>query len=97
MENAEIRIRNNVKENLNDAEIFIFGDRQNVNAKEAKTRINEALEDILNNDYGENKRMSLEYLDHTITGACDILKIISHSQAVELREPVVRELGKYNK
>jgi len=41
--------------------------------------------------------MSLEYLDHTITGACDILKIISHSQAVELREPVVRELGKYNK
>ncbi len=62
-----------------------------------RQRINETLEDILNNDYGENKRMSLEYLDHTITGACDILKIISHSQAVELREPVVRELGKYNK
>ncbi len=62
-----------------------------------RQRINEALEDILNNDYGENKRMSLEYLDHTITGACDILKIISRSQAVELREPVVRELGKYNK
>ncbi len=62
-----------------------------------RQRITETLEDILNNDYGENKRMSLEYLDHTITGACDILKIISHSQAVELREPVVRELGKYNK
>lgn len=62
-----------------------------------RQRITETLEDILNNDYGENKRMSLKYLDHTITGACDILKIISRSQAVELREPVVRELGKYNK
>ena len=62
VENAEIRIRNNVKENLNDAEIFIFGDRQNVNAKEAKTRINEALEILIRNIYTK-----FSYIEHNYT------------------------------
>lgn len=62
-----------------------------------RQRINEVLEDILKNDSWENKEKSLEYLDNTITGACDILQLISHAQAAELREPVERELEKKNK
>lgn len=52
---------------------------------------------FLENDYGENKEKSLEYVDMTITGACYILQLISHEQATELREPVVRELEKLNR
>lgn len=51
VEATEIRIKNNVKEQLNEAEIIIAGDRQNINSKEAKTRINEALEILINNIY----------------------------------------------
>ena len=51
IENAEIRIKENIKENLNAAEIIIAGDRQHINSKEAKSRINEALEILVNNIY----------------------------------------------
>ena len=51
IENAEIRVKENIKEELNEAEIIIAGDRQNINAREAKTRVNEALEILVNNIY----------------------------------------------
>ena len=51
VEAAEIRIKNNIKECLNTAEIIIAGDRQNINSKEAKTRINESIEILINNIY----------------------------------------------
>ena len=51
IENAEIRVKENIKEELNEAEIIIAGDRQNINAKEAKARVNEALEILINNIY----------------------------------------------
>ena len=50
-ERAEMRVKENIKENLNNAEIFIAGDIQNINSKEAKERINEALEILVNNNY----------------------------------------------
>ncbi len=51
IENAEIRVKENIKEELNQAEIIIAGDRQNINAREAKARVNEALEILINNIY----------------------------------------------
>lgn len=51
IENTEIRVKENIKEELNEAEIIIVGDRQNINAKEAKARVNEALEILINNIY----------------------------------------------
>ena len=51
IENAEIRVKENIKEELNEAEIIIAGDRQNINEKEAKSRVNEALEVLINNIY----------------------------------------------
>ncbi len=51
IENAEIRVKENIKEELNEAEIIIAGDRQNINAREAKARVNEALEILVNNIY----------------------------------------------
>lgn len=51
IENAEARIKENIKEQLNVAEIIIAGDRQNINAKEARVRVNESLEILINNNY----------------------------------------------
>lgn len=51
VEAAEVRIRENIKEQLNEAEIIIAGDRQNITTKDAKARINEALEILINNIY----------------------------------------------
>ena len=51
IENAEIRIQENIREDLNEAEIIIGGDKQHINSKEAKARVNEALEILVNNIY----------------------------------------------
>lgn len=51
IENAEARVKENIKEQLNEAEIIIAGDKQNINAREARTRANEALEILVNNIY----------------------------------------------
>ena len=51
IDNTKKRIEENIKEQLTEAEIIIAGDRQNINAKEAKARINEALEILVNNIY----------------------------------------------
>jgi len=53
IENAEARIKEKIKEQLNEAEIIIAGDRQNINAKEARVRANEALEILINNIYNK--------------------------------------------
>lgn len=62
IENTESRIKENVKEQLNEAEIIIAGDRQNISAKEAKARINEALEVLINNIYTK-----FAYIKHNFT------------------------------
>lgn len=62
IENAESRIKENVKEQLNEAEIIVAGDRQNISAKEAKARINEALEVLINNIYTK-----FAYIKHNFT------------------------------
>lgn len=51
IENAEARVKENIKEQLNEAEIIIAGDRQNINAREARARANESLEILVNNIY----------------------------------------------
>lgn len=51
IENTEARVKENIKEGLNAAEIIIAGDRQNINAKEARARVNESLEILINNNY----------------------------------------------
>ena len=62
IESAEARIKENVKEQLNEAEIIIAGDRQNISAKEAKSRVNEALEILINNIYTK-----FAYIKHNFT------------------------------
>ena len=62
IEKTEDIIRNNIKEQLNEAEIIIAGDRQSISAKDAKTRINEALEVLINNIYTK-----FSYIKHNYT------------------------------
>ena len=62
IESAEARVKENVKEQLNEAEIIIAGDRQNISAKEAKSRANEALEILINNIYTK-----FAYIKHNFT------------------------------
>ncbi|MBQ8234610.1 MAG: BREX system P-loop protein BrxC [Bacilli bacterium] len=51
IEKAEARVKENIREQLNVAEIIIAGDRQNINSNEARTRAYEALEILINNIY----------------------------------------------
>lgn len=51
IEKAEERIKENIKDELGNAEIIIAGDKPTVNSKEVKGRINESLEILINNIY----------------------------------------------
>lgn len=51
VENTELRIKENIKEQLNLATIIIAGDKQNILAKDIKARIYESLEILINNIY----------------------------------------------
>ncbi len=62
-----------------------------------KRIVDETVEDIVKHDYGELIEENLKYFDMTIINMCDRFKLISHEQAAELREPVVRELEKLNR
>lgn len=62
-----------------------------------KRIVDETVEDIVKHDYGELIEENLKYFDMTIINMCDRFKLISHAQAAELREPVVRELEKLNR
>ena len=66
VEEAELRIRENVKEQLDVAEIIIAGDRQNITSKDAKTRINEALEILVNNIYTKFSYIKKNYTTQDI-------------------------------
>lgn len=66
VEEAEVRIRENVKEQLDVAEIIIAGDRQNITSKDAKTRINEALEILVNNIYTKFSYIKKNYTTQDI-------------------------------
>lgn len=56
-----------------------------------KGKVSYHLKDILQYN---NKEENLHCLDLQIMGLCDTFGLISHDQAAELREPVVRELEK---
>lgn len=51
IEEAESRVKDNIRQQLNESEIIIAGDRQNVSSREAKSKVNEALEILINNIY----------------------------------------------
>ncbi len=61
IENGEIRVKENVREQLNNAEIIIAGDRQIISSKEVKGRINEALEVLINNIYTKFSYIKYNY------------------------------------
>ena len=52
-ENTKTRIRENIAENLRESDILISGDKQIINAKEPRARINEALEKLVKNTYNK--------------------------------------------
>lgn len=56
-----------------------------------KEKVAHHLKDILQYN---NKQEDLRWIDIQIIGLCDTFELISHTQAAELREPVVRELEK---
>ena len=62
VEKAEERIKENVKEELNEAEIIIAGDRQDIKSKDARTRSLAALEILVNNIYTK-----FNYINHNFT------------------------------
>lgn len=61
-EKAEVRIRENIKEQLNESEIIIAGDRQNITSREIKQKMYEALEILINNIYTK-----FSYIEHNFT------------------------------
>lgn len=80
---AEIRIRENIKEQLNEAEIIIAGDRQNITTKDAKARINEALEILINNIYTKFAYIKKNYTTQDIRELWNGNKQMAISKEVE--------------
>ena len=83
VEAAEVRIRENIKEQLNDAEIIIAGDRQNITTKDAKARINEALEILINNIYTKFAYIKKNYTTQDIRELWNGNKQMAISNEVE--------------
>ena len=83
VEEAEVRIRENVKEQLDVAEIIIAGDRQNITSKDAKTRINEALEILVNNIYTKFSYIKKNYTTQDIRELWNFNKQMTLASEVE--------------
>ena len=83
VEAAEVRIRENVREQLNEAEIIIAGDRQNITTKDAKARINEALEILINNIYTKFAYIKKNYTTQDIRELWNGNKQMAISKEVE--------------
>ena len=83
VEAAEVRIRENIKEQLNEAEIIIAGDRQNITTKDAKARINEALEILINNIYTKFAYIKKNYTTQDIRELWNGNKQMAISKEVE--------------
>ena len=83
VEAAEVRIRENIKEQLNEAEIIIAGDRQNITTKDAKARINEALEILINNIYTKFTYIKKNYTTQDIRELWNGNKQMAISKEVE--------------
>ena len=83
VEAAEVRIRENIKEQLNEAEIIIAGDRQNITTKDAKARINEALEILINNIYTKFAYIKKNYTTQDIRELWNGNKQMTLSKEVE--------------
>lgn len=52
-ENTKSRIRESIADSLKEADILINGDKQIINAKEPRARVNEALEKLVKNTYNK--------------------------------------------
>ena len=52
-ENTKSRIRESIADRLKEADILINGDKQIINAKEPRARVNEALEKLVKNTYNK--------------------------------------------
>ena len=61
-ENVKSRIRDNLAECLKKSDILISGDKQIINAKEPKARVNEALEKLVKNIYNK-----IDYIKYNFT------------------------------
>lgn len=83
VEAAEVRIRENIKEQLNEAEIIIAGDKQNITTKDAKARINEALEILINNIYTKFTYIKKNYTTQDIRELWNGNKQMTLSKEVE--------------
>ena len=83
VEAAEVRIRENIKEQLNEAEIIIAGDKQNITTKDAKARINEALEILINNIYTKFAYIKKNYTTQDIRELWNGNKQMTLSKEVE--------------
>ncbi len=83
VETAEVRIKENVREQLNESEIIIAGDKQNITSKDAKARINEALEILINNIYTKFSYIKKNYTTQDIRELWNVNKQITLDNDVE--------------
>ncbi|MEG1009298.1 MAG: BREX system P-loop protein BrxC, partial [Clostridia bacterium] len=61
IEKDEVRIKENITEQLKEAEIIIAGDKQSINSKDFKLRMFEALETLINNIYTKFTYITCNY------------------------------------
>ncbi|MEG0407715.1 MAG: BREX system P-loop protein BrxC, partial [Bacilli bacterium] len=62
IEKAEVRIKENITEQLKEAEIIIAGDKQSINSKDFKLRVFAALEILINNIFTK-----FTYINHNFS------------------------------
>lgn len=82
VENTEIRIRENIRECLSESEIIINGDKQNINAKDVKARVDEAFEILVNNIFTK-----FSYIKHNFKTE-DIRKLFKENDMTLLSSEV---------
>lgn len=81
IEKAEARVKENIRQQLNEAEIIIAGDRQNISYREVKARVNQALEILINNIYTK-----FSYIKHNFS-AQDIKDLFHENRS----QMIIRE------
>ena len=74
IEKSEVRIKENITEQLKESEIIIAGDKQSIGSKEFKVRIYEALEILINNIYTK-----FTYINHNFNSS-DIKELFKENK-----------------
>lgn len=74
IEKAEVRIKENITEQLKEAEIIIAGDKQSIGNKDFKVRVYEALEILINNIYTK-----FTYINHNFNSS-DIKELFKENK-----------------